>query len=81
MSKIDQLIEAATALTDEQIDGVLAYTRSLAPSLAGQSAYASASPDALASIQRGLEQSAAGETEAAAVVFARLQAKIDAARS
>jgi hypothetical protein len=79
MSKIDQLIEAATALTDEQIDGVLAYTRSLAPSLAGESAYASASPDVLASIQRGLTQAKPGDTQPAAAVFVRLQAKINAA--
>jgi hypothetical protein len=77
MTKIEQLTQAATALTDEQLEGVLAYTRYLA----GETYFATASTEVLASIDRGQEQQAAGETSPAATVFARLQSKIDAARS
>lgn len=76
MTKIEQLAEAAAALTEEQIDGLMAYTRYLS----GPSAYATATPEALASIDRGVAQSAAHDTRPAAAVFARLQMKIDAAK-
>jgi hypothetical protein len=77
MTKIDQLTQAARSLTDEQIDGVLAYAKSLS----GEAYYATAPADALASIERGLAQLAASDTRSAGDVFQRLQAKIDAARS
>jgi predicted transcriptional regulator len=77
MTKIEQLTQAATALTDEQLEGVLAYTKYLA----GETYYAAASAEIRASIERGLEQQAAGETSPAADVFARVQTKIVAARS
>ena len=77
MTKIEQLAQAATALTDEQIDGLLAYTKYLS----GETYYDSASANTRASIERGLAQHAAGDTRPAASVFDRLQTKIDAARS
>ena len=77
MTKIEQLAQAATALTDEQVDHLLAYTKYLA----GETTYSTASPEALASIERGLAQHARGDSWPAADVFTRLQAKIDAARS
>lgn len=77
MTKIEQLAQAATALTEEQIDGLLAYTKYLT----GETYYASATADARASIERGLAQHAAGNTRPAGSVYDRLQAKVDAARS
>jgi hypothetical protein len=77
MTKIEQLAQAATALTEEQIDGLLAYTKYLS----GETYYGSASVEARASIERGLAQHAAGDTLPATSVFDRLQTKIDAARS
>ena len=77
MTKIEQLTEAATALTEEQLDGLLAYTKYLT----GETYYSTASDDARASIERGLAQHAAGDTVLATSVFARLQTKIDAAHS
>jgi replicative superfamily II helicase len=77
MTKIEQLAHAATTLTEEQIDGLLAYAKSLT----GESYYASATAEAKISIERGLAQHHAGDTRPAARTFDRLQAKIDAARS
>ena len=77
MSKIDQLAKTAAALSEEQIDGLIAY----AAYLAGQPLYYSAPAEVLASIERGLAEHARGVTNPAADTFARLQAKIDAARS
>jgi len=76
MTKIEQLAQAASGLTEDQIDGLMAYTRYLT----GTTYYATATPEALASIERGMAQHAAGEARPAASVFARLQAKIDAAK-
>ena len=76
MSKIEQLTRTAAALSDEQIDGLIVY----AAYLAGRPYYYSAPPEALASIERGLEQHERGDTVTATAAFDRLQAKIDAAR-
>ena len=76
MTKIDQLTKTAAALSEEQIDGLIAY----AVYLAGQPLYYSAPAEVLASIEFGLAEHARGESIAASTAFARLQAKIDAAR-
>lgn len=76
MTKIDQLARAAATLSDDHIDGLIAY----AAYLAGRPLYHVAPPEVLASIDRGLAQHARGDTAPATTVFDRLQAKIDAAR-
>ena len=59
----------ADQLDDEQLAVLIAYARYLE----GDSVYATASPEALASIERGLEQAESGETTPAADVFKRLR--------
>ena len=76
MTKIEQLTQTAAALSDEQIDGLIAY----AAYLAGQPLYYSAPPEVRASIDRGLDQYARGNTVLGTTVFDHLQVKIDAAR-
>ena len=77
MTKIEQLTEAATVLSDEQIDGLIGYARYLA----GRPLYYTAPADLLASIERGLTEHAAGDSFPARDAFHRLQRKIDAART
>lgn len=77
MTKIEQLAHTAANLSDEQVDGLIAF----ATYLAGEPLYNSAPPEVLASIDRGLAQLERGDTIAADTVFADLQRKIDAARS
>lgn len=72
MGKVEQLIEAAAPLDDEQVDGLIAYARSLA----SESIYSSAPPEAVASIERGLAEIASGRTVPADAVFARVRAKL-----
>ena len=57
MTKSEQLAAVAQRLTEEQIDSLLEF----AESMAGQSFYDRAPPEALASLERGLAQIAAGE--------------------
>lgn len=76
MTKVEQLTRTAATLSDEHIDGLIAY----AAYLAGQPVYYAAPPEVLASIDRGLAEHARGSTVPATTVFDRLQAKIDAAR-
>ena len=73
MTKIEKLAQTAATLSDEHIDGLIAY----AAYLAGQPLYYVAPPEVLASIDRGLAQYARNDTVSAATVFDRLQAKID----
>ena len=77
MTKIEQLAQTATALGDDQLDGLIAY----ATYLVGEPLYYSAPADVLASIERGLVQHRSGGTHLAADVFARLQTKIAAPRT
>ena len=77
MTRIEQLTKAATALSGDQLDGLIDYARYLS----AEPFYDSAAPEVIASIERGLAQHAAGDTADAAHVFPRLQTKIDAARS
>ena len=74
MTKIEQLAQTATALADDQLDGLIAY----ATYLAGEPLFYSAPADVLASIEQGLNQHRSGDTHPAADVFTRLQSKIAA---
>jgi predicted transcriptional regulator len=58
MTRIEKLQAAAAALSDDQIDALI----SLARSMMSKPFYDEASPDALRSIERGLDQVARGET-------------------
>ena len=77
MTKIEQLAQTATALADDQLDGLIAY----ATYLAGEPLFHSAPADVLASIEQGLNQHRSGETHSAADVFTRLQGKIATPRA
>jgi len=74
MTKGEQLADVAQVLSDEQLDGVIAYARYLR----GQPFYKSAPPEALASIERGLTDAAAGRVVEAESVLADIDAKISA---
>lgn len=73
MTKIEQLTRTATALPDEQIDGLIAYARYLAT----EPVYYTAPPEALASLERGLAEHAAGTARPADEVFARLMQRVE----
>ena len=77
MTKIDQLTEAATALSDDQIDDLIGYAKYVA----GRPFYYSASAAVLASVERGLAEHAAGTSASAVDAFARLHEKIGAGRT
>jgi hypothetical protein len=77
MTKIETITRTAKLLSDEQLDGVLAYVRALT----GDPVYFTAPADVRASIDRGLVERDAGLGSPARDAFDRLQAKIDAARS
>ena len=72
MTKIEQLTAAASALTDKQIDCLIEQ----ANYLAGEPYLRSASPELLASIERGLAEHRAGNTMPAEEVFERLRRAI-----
>jgi predicted transcriptional regulator len=75
MTKIEKLTQAATALSDEQLDGLLAYVRSLA----SEPFYNSAPPEALASLDRGLADARAGRVIDGDEAFKASAARIAAA--
>ena len=58
MTKAEQLAAVAEQLSEEQVDTLLALARSMVDG----PFYDRASPEALASLKRGLEQIARGET-------------------
>jgi hypothetical protein len=58
MSKTEQLAAVAERLSEEQVDALL----SLAHSMVDEPFYDKAPPEALASLERGLEQIARGNT-------------------
>jgi len=58
MTKTEQLTAVAAQLSDEQLDALLSFARSMSD----EPFYDRASPEAMASIERGLEQIARGET-------------------
>jgi predicted transcriptional regulator len=74
MSRTEQLADVARTLSDEQFDGLLSFARSLR----GQPYYETASAEALASLDQGLADAAAGRVMAAADAFREIDAKIDA---
>jgi len=57
MTKAEQLTAVAAQLSEEQIDALLYFAQSMAEG----ATYDSAPPEALASLQRGLEQIESGE--------------------
>jgi hypothetical protein len=70
MTKTEQLTVVAERLSEEQIDALLAFARSLTE----DPFYESAPPDALASLQRGLEQADRGDIVSLNELSARLEA-------
>lgn len=70
MTKTEQLTAVAERLSEEQIDALLSFARSMA----GEPFYDKASPEARASLDRGLEQIARGETVSLDELSKRLEA-------
>jgi hypothetical protein len=70
MSKTEQLAAVAERLSEEQVDALL----SLAHSMVDEPFYDKAPPEALASLDRGLEQIARGETVSLDELSRRLEA-------
>jgi predicted transcriptional regulator len=70
MSKTEQLAAVAERLSEEQVDALL----SLAHSMVDEPFYDKAPPEALASLERGLEQIARGETVSLDELSKRLEA-------
>ena len=77
MTKIEQLTQTATALTDDQIDGLIAY----AAYLAGEPFYYSAPAEVLVSIERGVADHAAGRVVDGETLFADTARRIANARA
>lgn len=71
MTKIEQLTQTATSLSDEQLDALIAYARYLA----GEPLFYTVPVDVRASIEQGLSEYRSGNTIPAADVFTRLRAK------
>ena len=58
MTKTEELSAVAARLSEEQVDALLQFARSMAD----EPFYEKAPPEALASLERGLEKIARGET-------------------
>ena len=77
MTKIEALAQTAAILGDDQLDGLIAYATHLA-----QGDLVALSPlDVQASLQRGQDHYANGQTGLATDAFERINTKINAARS
>ena len=74
MTKIEQLQAAVQSLSEEQVEALISFARSMK----GKPFYDSALPEALASIDRGLAQIARGDTVSLEELSRRLD---DAAKS
>jgi hypothetical protein len=74
MKRTEQLTRAAEVLSDEQLEGLVAYARYLK----SESYYTTAPDDVLQSIERGLDDSAAGRVTSGADVFQRINKKLSA---
>jgi predicted transcriptional regulator len=74
MNRTEQLTRAAEVLSDEQLEGLVAYARYLK----SESYYVTAPDDVLSSIERGLDDAAAGRVTASAEVFQRINKKLSA---
>ena len=72
MTKTEELAREAQVLTGDQLDGLIAYARYLK----SEPFFATASADALESIDLGLADAKAGRVTAADTVFARIDQKI-----
>jgi hypothetical protein len=70
MTKTEQLSAIAERLSDEQVDSLLFFARSMAQ----KPFYDTAPPEALASLDRGLEQIERGETLSLDDLSERLEA-------
>jgi predicted transcriptional regulator len=70
MTKTEQLTVVAGRLSEDQIDALLSF----AQSMADEPFYEKAPPEALASLERGLEQIARGETVSLDELSKRLEA-------
>lgn len=70
MTKAEQLTAVAERLSEEQIDALLSFARSMTE----EPFYDKAPPEALASLERGLEQVARGETVSLDELSKRLEA-------
>ena len=70
MTKAEQLTAVAERLSEEQIEALLSFARSMAE----EPFFEKAPPDALASLDRGLEQIARGETVSLDELSKRLEA-------
>jgi len=70
MTKTEQLTAAAAQLSEEQIDALLLFAQSMTE----EPFYDRAPPEALASLEHGLEQIARGETLSLDEVSKRLEA-------
>jgi len=77
MSKIDDLTKVAAGLSDQQLDGLLDFARSLA----GEPYLETAPPEARDAIERGLSQYRAGLSESADVVFQGLRRRVEEPKS
>jgi predicted transcriptional regulator len=74
MNRTEQLARAAEVLSDEQLEGLVAYARYLN----SESYYATAPDDVLLSIERGLYDAAAGRVTTGTEVFQRISKKLAA---
>jgi hypothetical protein len=70
MTKTEQLTAVAERLTDEQFDALLDFAQSMTE----EPFYEAAPPEALASLERGIEQLARGETVSLEELSDRLKA-------
>ena len=70
MTKTEQLTAVAQQLSDEQVDALLSFARSMAD----EPFYEKAPPEALASLERGLAQIDRGETMSLDELSKRLEA-------
>jgi len=77
MSKIDDLTKVAAALSDQQLDGLLDFARSLAEG----SYLETAPPEVRDAIERGLSQYRPGLGEPADVVFQGLRRRLEEPKS
>lgn len=72
MTKVDQLAAAAEALSDDQLDALI----DIAKGMKDKPFYYTAPPEALALLDRGLAEIAAGQTIPGEEVFARIDKRL-----
>ena len=72
MTKVERLAQVVATLSDDQLDGLIAY----ATYLAGEPLFHSIPTEVVASIERGVDQKRTGNTQPAADVFARRRKKL-----